>query len=264
MRAVCIELLFILQKGLKHFTFLLLPVSLRSMALPFFYKEDITTETLVLDEDTSKHVTGVLRMQVGEKLLLTDGKGTKATAVITDDHRKRCAVNIVQRDKEANKIGGVTIAISLVKNAARFEWFLEKATEMGVAEIIPLLCQRTEKEKFREERMQQIITSAMLQSQQVWMPHLHTPTPFEKIITSKNHQHQFIAHCLPQQKQSLHQFDIKETERSIILIGPEGDFTEAEITSALQNNFAPVMLGNTRLRTETAGMVAAALLCIRP
>ena len=155
------------------------------MALPFFYKEDITTDALVLDEDTSKHVTGVLRMKVGESILLTDGKGTKATAVITDDHRKRCAVNIVQREKEERKKGGVAIAISLVKNAARFEWFLEKATEMGVSEIIPLLCQRTEKEKFREERLQQIITSAMLQSQQVWMPRLHAPTPFEKVITRR-------------------------------------------------------------------------------
>ena len=233
------------------------------MALPFFYKEDITTDALVLDEDTSKHVTGVLRMKVGESLLLTDGKGTKATAVITDDHRKRCAVKIVEREKEERNIGGVIIAISLVKNAARFEWFLEKGTEMGVSEIIPLLCQRTEKEKFREERLQQIITSAMLQSQQVWMPQLQAPTPFEKIITSTDYGHKFIAHCLPQQKQSLHNFQIKETESSIILIGPEGDFTENEIEAAIQNAFTPVTLGNTRLRTETAGMVAAALLCIR-
>ena len=124
------------------------------MALPFFYKEDLTNNALVLDEDTSKHVTGVLRMKVGESILMTDGKGTKATAVITDDHRKRCAVDIIQRDIEERKSGGVAIAISLVKNAARFEWFLEKTTEMGVSEIIPLLCQRTEKEKFREERLQ--------------------------------------------------------------------------------------------------------------
>lgn len=233
------------------------------MVLPFFYKADITTDTLVLDEDTSKHVTGVLRMKVGESLLLTDGKGTKATAVITDDHRKRCAVNIIHRENEERKSGGVTIAISLVKAAARFEWFLEKATEMGVREIIPLICQRSEKEKFREERLQQIITSAMLQSQQVWMPRLHAPTQFDKIITDTNKQHRFIAHCLPQQKASLAQMDIKENETSVMLIGPEGDFTETEIEAALQKGFIPVALGNTRLRTETAGMVAAALLCIR-
>ena len=233
------------------------------MALPFFYKEDLTNNALVLDEDTSKHVTGVLRMKVGESILMTDGKGTKATAVITDDHRKRCAVTIIQSEKEERKSGSVAIAISLVKNAARFEWFLEKATEMGVNEIIPLLCQRTEKEKFREERLQQIIISAMLQSQQVWMPRLHAPTPFEKVIKEEAYQHRFIAHCLPQQKQSLTQFQMAKEESAIILIGPEGDFTEGEIDAALQNDFMPVALGNTRLRTETAGMVAAALLCIR-
>jgi len=233
------------------------------MALPFFYKEDISADTLVLDEDTSKHVTGVLRMKVGEQLLLTDGKGTKATAEITDDHRKRCTVRLVKKETEAAKKGGVTIAISLVKNAARFEWFLEKGTEMGVAQIIPLLCQRTEKEKFRHERLQHIITSAMLQSQQVWMPQLHEPTSFEKVVTGAQQSHKFIAHCLPHQKTSLQQFTIQENESSIILIGPEGDFTEAEIEAALQKGFAPVALGNTRLRTETAGMVAAALLCIR-
>lgn len=233
------------------------------MALPFFYKADITTDTLVLDEDTSKHVTGVLRMKAGENLLLTDGKGTKATAVITDDHRKRCTVKVIQREKEEKGKGGVAIAISLVKNAARFEWFLEKATEIGVAEIIPLLCQRTEKEKFREERLQQIITSAMLQSQQVWMPQLHPPTAFDQVTSQTSYGHKFIAHCLPQQKKSLHQFTSKEKEASIMLIGPEGDFTENEIERALQKGFVPVTLGNTRLRTETAGMVAAVLLCIR-
>ena len=233
------------------------------MALPFFYKEDITNNALVLDEDTSKHITGVLRMQVGESLLLTNGKGTKATAVITDDHRKRCAVTITQRDREEKKKGGVAIAISLVKNAVRFEWFLEKATEMGVTEIIPLLCQRTEKEKFRQERLQQIITSAMLQSQQVWMPQLHTPSAFEEVIKQTAYQHKLIAHCLPQQKLSLAQLNIKEDESSLMLIGPEGDFTQSEIEASFQNGFTPVTLGSTRLRTETACMVAAALLCIR-
>ena len=233
------------------------------MALPFFYNAALATDTLVLDEDSSKHISGVLRMKVGEQLLLTDGKGTKATAEIIDDHRKRCTVKIIQTQKEAQRKGSVTIAISLLKNAARFEWFLEKATEMGVAEIIPLLCQRTEKEKFREERLQHIITSAMLQSQQVWMPQLHPPTAFEKVVAQAGQTHKCIAHCLPQQKTTLQQLNMQEGETAIMLIGPEGDFTEKEIESALQHHFLPVTLGNTRLRTETAGMVAAALLCIR-
>ena len=232
------------------------------MALPFFYTENIHTDNLVLDEDTSRHVSGVLRMKVGEELLLTDGKGTRATAVITDDHRKRCAVNIVQRETEEERKGGVTLAVSLVKNAARFEWFLEKATELGVAQIIPLLCQRTEREKFRQELLQHIITSALLQSQQVWMPHLHAPTPLEQVLTTAQQQQKFIAHCGPQQKQSLAQQGIQVDKPKIMLIGPEGDFTEAEIDAALKAGFAPVTLGSTRLRTETAGLVAATLLCL--
>lgn len=231
------------------------------MALPFFYNAAIAADTLVLDEDTSKHVTGVLRMKVGEEILLTDGKGTKATAVITDDHRKRCTVKITASEIAVRKDRRITIAISLVKTAARFEWFLEKATEIGVTDIIPLLCHRTEKEKFREERLQQIITSAMLQSQQVWMPQLHPPMPFEKVVAHQSSTHKFIAHCLPQQKESLP--PLQPTDSAVILIGPEGDFTEKEIETALQNGFVPVALGNTRLRTETAGMVAATLLCIR-
>ena len=110
------------------------------MALPFFYVTEIIAGDIVLDEDTSKHVTQVLRMKVGEQLMLTDGKGVKATAEITDDHRKKCAVKIVSTTNEASLSPGITIGISLVKNNTRFEWFLEKATEIGVNEIIPLVC----------------------------------------------------------------------------------------------------------------------------
>jgi 16S rRNA (uracil1498-N3)-methyltransferase len=160
---------------------------------------------LVLDEDTSKHITGVLRMKAGEAVLLTDGKGTKAEAVITDDHRKRCTVRVDAVETEPERTTRVIcIAISLLKNAARFEWFLEKATEIGVAEIMPLLCERTERNAFRHDRMQAILISAMLQSQQCWLPVLHEPMKFENCC--KQAQDKFIAHCLPQQKQSLYEF----------------------------------------------------------
>jgi 16S rRNA (uracil1498-N3)-methyltransferase len=231
------------------------------MALPFFYVAAMDSETLVLDEDTSRHITGVLRMKAGEELLLTNGKGTKVHAVITDDHRKRCTVRKVIIEQEAPKSPRVAIAISLVKNAARFEWFLEKATEIGVSEIIPLLCARTEKEKFRHDRLQQILISAMLQSQQAWLPLLHPPTAFADVLDIKDFSNRFIAHCLPQQKQSLLHFAPALAAGSLLLIGPEGDFTPAEIDAALQKGFAPVTLGATRLRTETAGMVGATLLC---
>lgn len=229
------------------------------MALPYFFVDELQEKSIQLDEDTSKHVVGVLRMQQGEKLLLTNGKGQKATAQIRDDNRKRCAVEVLSVAVEEKSAPAVSIAISITKNASRFEWFLEKATEIGVQEIIPLLCDRTEKEKFRYERMKGILVSAMLQSQQCWLPVLHQPIAFGEVVEQTSASQKFIAHCLPEQKQQLSSVSHRLSS-SIILIGPEGDFTPNEIRLALTNGFVPVALGQTRLRTETAGMVAAALL----
>lgn len=228
------------------------------MALPYFFVEALNQKTIQLDEDTSKHMIGVLRMEKGEEVLLTDGKGSKAKAAIIDDNRKRCIVEIRSVDKEEERMPGVTIAISIVKTASRFEWFLEKATEIGVSEIIPLLCERTEKETFRYDRMKGILISAMLQSQQTWLPALHQPTAFTEVVKGSLQQQKFIAHCLPEQKQQLS--TLIHPLPSLILIGPEGDFTPAEIALALEHQFLPVALGDTRLRTETAGIVAATLL----
>jgi 16S rRNA (uracil1498-N3)-methyltransferase len=233
------------------------------MALPYFYINDLSSDTLVLDEDTSKHVVQVLRKKVGDDLLLTDGKGTKATATITDDNRKRCGVRLSSREQEAEPQPRVCVAISLVKNASRFEWFLEKATEIGVREIIPLLCERTEKEKFRHDRLNNILVSAMLQSQQCWLPVLHEPTEFTAVLKQDAYTHKLIGHCLPEERRSLAQLSKELEGSSIIYIGPEGDFTKDEIEAALQQNVTAVMLGDTRLRTETAGIVAATLLRCR-
>ena len=119
------------------------------MSAPFFYVEDLSPHEIILDEETSKHIVQVLRMGQNEMILLTDGKGNKARAVIWEDNRKKCLVRIEGREKVDAVRVQVTIAVSLIKNASRFEWFLEKATEIGVHTIIPLICQRTEKEKFR-------------------------------------------------------------------------------------------------------------------
>ena len=229
------------------------------MALPFFYIPHLTATEITLDEETSKHIAGVLRMKAGEELLLTDGNGKKAHAIIIDNHRKHCIVKLQTSEQEPEKKTTVCIAISLLKNASRFEWFLEKATEIGVSEIIPLLCERTEKEKFRQDRLKAILVSAMLQSQQCRLPQLHEPTLYENIVTA-DYSGKFIAHCLPHQKGSLHGV-LKKFDNSIVLIGPEGDFTEPEVALALEKKFVPITLGETRLRTETAGIVAATLLC---
>jgi len=232
------------------------------MALPFFYKEELSAVVadVVLDEATSKHIVQVLRMQPGEQLQLTNGKGDLFTAAIADDNRKRCAVKILQTTKAAPQTTTITIAISPVKNNTRFEWFLEKATEIGVTEIIPLICSRTEKTAFKFDRMKGILISAMLQSQQCWLPVLHEPIKFSSLIVSAEHQQKYIAHCIEDQKTALTDLNTGSFSSKIILIGPEGDFTAGEIEQALQNNFNAVSLGQTRLRTETAGVVAATLL----
>lgn len=237
------------------------------MALPFFYisQYDVAQKEIVLDEDTSRHVVQVLRMNTGEKLNLTDGKGFLLTAVIKDNHKKHCAVEIEQSEFVNAPGKRISIAISLLKNANRFEWFLEKAAELGVTEIIPLVCTRTEKEKFRHDRLQQILVSAMLQSQQVWLPVLHEPVAYELLFRQeelRGVQHKYIAHCEEGQKQELADVLPDAADNRIILIGPEGDFTPEEINLALAAHFKPVSLGETRLRAETAGVVAATLLCL--
>lgn len=230
------------------------------MALPFFYKKDISSidSTVVLDEDTSKHVVQVLRMQNGEQLKLTDGKGNIFSCEITDNHRKKTVVSIIEKSEVSQHKTSITIAISPVKNNSRFEWFLEKATEIGVTEIVPLICERTEKQQLKTERLQGILISAMLQSQQAWLPVLDEARKYDQYIKSAGEQpsiQKFIAHCEEDQK-TLLSF-IQPSSQSTILIGPEGDFTHKEIEIALNAGFKPVSLGATRLRTETAGMVAA-------
>ncbi|MEO6540506.1 MAG: RsmE family RNA methyltransferase [Ferruginibacter sp.] len=236
------------------------------MALPFFYKEDLiaSDREVMLDEDNSKHIVQVLRMQNGEQLQLTNGKGNLFTVEITDNNRKRCTVKVVDEFKIHPAPGGtkfkISIAISLIKNSTRFEWFLEKATEIGVSEIIPLVCSRTEKSSFKFDRMKNILVSAMLQSQQCRLPELHEPTKFNELVVSATHQQKFIAHCIDDTKRNLADLNNESLHSKIILIGPEGDFTPGEIDLALHHHFNAVSLGNTRLRTETAGIVASTLL----
>ena len=222
---------------------------------------EISATQFFLNEETSKHVVQVLRMLVGEQLNLTDGKGNLFTAAILDNNRKKCSLKIISCTRQAATAKRNSVAISLVKNNTRFEWFVEKAVEIGINEIIPLLCTRTEKQYFKSDRMKNIVISAMLQSQQCWLPILREPTKFTDVLSSTSQQ-KFIAHCEDDFKTPLQDKLAENFTETLILIGPEGDFTKDEITAALHNKFLPVTLGNTRLRTETAGIVAATLLCI--
>jgi len=235
------------------------------MAFPFFYVGDYDPSSpgIVLDEETSRHIVQVLRMKKGEKLNLTDGKGGLLTCVIVEDHKKHCTVSIETKIHKPKSKNTCVIGISLLKNPNRFEWFLEKASEIGVDEIIPLICERTEREKFRHERLHTILVSAMIQSQQCWLPVLHEPIAYELLFRQEevaNIPDRFIAHCAEGEKANLGNSVYHSSLPGIILIGPEGDFTNREIDLALRHQFKPVSLGQTRLRAETAGVVAASIL----
>ncbi len=229
------------------------------MSLPSFYEENITATagSYTLSEETSKHCIQVLRMKVGEPLTLTDGKGNLYTAAIAKEDKRNCVVAIKGVKHTPKPAKHITIAMSLLKNANRFEWFLEKAVEIGVREIIPLISARTERQHFRYDRMHNIVVAAMLQSNQAWLPALHQPTMFDKVLGNQ-HAQKLIAHCEEGKKQTV--LEAGAANNLIILIGPEGDFSSEEIALATQHGYIPVTLGNTRLRTETAGIVAATLL----
>lgn len=236
------------------------------MNLPFFYAPDLTAEghSLLLDENNSRHAVQVLRMQAGDQLLLTNGRGLQALAQIAEAHKKQSSLQIMSREeKKPSSLRKTAIAISPVKNNSRFEWFLEKATELGVTEIFPTICHRTEREHFRHDRLNAICISAMLQSQQAWLPVLHTPLALPQLIETpeiKAYHQKWVAHCMEMEKHQLsHSLQPTMTD-SLILIGPEGDFTAEEVVTVTGRGFVPVSLGHTRLRTETAGVAAAVLM----
>lgn len=235
------------------------------MQAPYFYIDSFAAgaPNIMLDEENSRHAIQVLRLTKGDKVLLTDGKGHLLSATIVEDHRKHCQVTIESTQFIPKPEQQVTLAISLLKNRNRFEWLLEKITELGVAQIIPLLCARTEKENARLDRMEAVLISALLQSRQVWLPKLSAPLPFNSIRDWKLEEgSNFIAYCEEVPKKPLSTLIPVASSQSLIAIGPEGDFTPTEYDLALEEKFIAVSLGNTRLRTETAGVAAVSLLCL--
>jgi len=167
------------------------------MPAPYFYFAHLATmqDEFALNESSSRHIVQVLRMQSGETLQLTDGRGLKVLAKIQEANKKKCVVQIIEKQKHERPKRSISIALSLLKNASRFEWFLEKSAELGVSEIIPLKTSRTEKQQFRMDRMNSILESALIQSQQVWMPVLMEPQNFNSCIENAQADQKFIAHC---------------------------------------------------------------------
>ena len=233
------------------------------LALPYFYEPSIQKNNthFELSEATSKHCIQVLRMRAGESLHLTDGIGNLYTASIVEPDKKKTVVKIELVVHTPAPTKNVCIAIGLLKNTSRFEWFLEKATEMGVTKIVPLICERSERSNLKEERMRGVLVAALIQSKQTWLPILTEPLSVAAFIKKHPAAQGLIAHCEDGNKTTLN--EVPNSNDCSILIGPEGDFTPSEIEAALAANYLPVSLGNTRLRTETAGMVAAALLVFK-
>ena len=226
--------------------------------LPYFFQSSLNNQQqIILNEETSKHCVRVLRMKEGEQLQLTSGVGDLYTVEIIDANKNACVVNKLDYAFTGKNNRQTTIAISPLKNINRFEWFLEKATELGISTILPIICKRTERQHFKFDRMQNILIAAMLQSQQCYLPQLLEPIVVNDFIKQANQQTKLIAHCLEEEKKLIKDFISDEI---LMMIGPEGDFTPDEIELALEHHFIPISLGNTRLRTETAGVVAATLL----
>jgi len=227
-----------------------------------FYVPDIE-KSLFLPEEESAHAVKVLRMKSGDNIRLIDGKGGFYEAEITNPHPKHCEVRIINKTSDFNKRNHyLHIAIAPTKNIERLEWFLEKATEIGIDEITPVVCRFSERKVIKPERLEKVIVSAMKQSVKAYLPRLNDICSFEEFLTSpsalstgEGTLSRYIAHCYESEKKLLQQIYTKGNN-ALILIGPEGDFSQEEVNAALQQNFMPISLGNSRLRTETAGVVA--------
>ncbi|MFD2515672.1 16S rRNA (uracil(1498)-N(3))-methyltransferase [Pontibacter locisalis] len=221
-----------------------------------FYTPDINSDFYTLSEEESKHCTRVLRLQHGDTVYLVDGVGGMYTAIIQDAHQKKCKLQIIDKQIEYGKLPYIThIAVAPTKNMDRMEWFVEKAVEIGVSEITFLLCEHSERRNLRLDRMEKIAVSAMKQSQKGYMPLLNDMTPYHYFVQKAVPEATFIAHLEDDATKSIKDY-YSFGQPYCILIGPEGDFSPSEIKSAYEAGIRPVTLGNSRLRTETAALVA--------
>ena len=220
-----------------------------------FYTPDIQ-KNLELPEEEAQHCVRVLRLNIGDEITLTDGNGNFYRAEITAATNKRCLVKILETiPQEPLWSGHLHIAMAPTKNMDRNEWFAEKATEIGFDELTFLNCRFSERKVIKMERIEKIVVSAIKQSLKARLPRLNEMTDFDKFITQEFTGKKFIAHCYKGEKPLLKNI-LKPGEDALVLIGPEGDFSEEEVTKAIEKGFQPISLGKSRLRTETAALVA--------
>lgn len=221
-----------------------------------FYTPDIASAVYTLNEEESRHCSKVLRLGVGDVVQLIDGRGGFYDAEISAVSKKHVELKVIRQQQEYGKRNHrLHIAVAPTKNIDRLEWFLEKATEIGIDEITPLICDRSERRVVKEERLEKVITSAVKQSLTAYHPQLNPSISFADFLRQPNDSLKLIAHCMEGEK--AYAKDLVQPHQSyLVMIGPEGDFTAAELALALQNGYKPVTLGETRLRTETAALYA--------
>lgn len=221
-----------------------------------FYAPDLNLKDCFLNEEESRHCIKVLRLQKEDQIEVIDGKGNFYHAKITVPDPKKTYFLILKEQQEFGKRNHyLHIAVAPTKNIERLEWFVEKATEIGIDEITPILCQHSERKVINHERLNKVITSAVKQSLKAYHPKLNQLSTFDSFIKTKIEAQKWIAHCVNDEKVSIKEVLIPQ-KKYLILIGPEGDFSPQEIDLALQNQFQAITLGNTRLRTETAALEA--------
>ncbi len=221
-----------------------------------FYTPDITDKFYQLNNEESRHCVKVLRLKEEDIIYLIDGKGTLFTAKIIDAHHKHCTVECIQQQTNFGKLNyQLHIALAPTKNIDRTEWFLEKCTEIGIDEFTPLLCEHSERKIIKPARLLKVITAAVKQSLKAFHPKLNDLTEFNQFVTTPFDGEKYIAHCYKGEKPHLKRL-CKPESKCLILIGPEGDFSPQEVALAKENGFQEISLGDSRLRTETAGVVA--------
>lgn len=228
--------------------------------MQLFFADNLDSDFYTLSEEESKHCIKVLRMRQDDLLHLTDGRGLMATARITDPDPRHCQVMIETRQYDyQRREKRLIVAVAPTKNTARIEWFIEKAVELGIDGIVPIVCDHSERVVIRQERLDKIVVTAMKQSLKAFKPEVKSPISLKQYLTSDEVQHfdglKLIAHCEGDQRNPINQV-LMPGKDVIMLIGPEGDFSPQEIQLALQQGFIPVTLGNCRLRTETAALYA--------
>ena len=220
-----------------------------------FYTPDITHDTYTLNEEESKHCVRVLRLSVGTVVNLVDGKGGFYTAEIISDNPKKVSLSILKVETEFHKRNHyLHIAVAPTKNIDRMEWFLEKATELGIDEVTPIITDRSERRIVKEDRLNKVITSAVKQSIKAYHPKLNEAISYNAFLNLPFEGNKLIAHCIDENDKKYISELVAPHQKYLILIGPEGDFSPEEVNLALNKGFKPLTLGDNRLRTETAAL----------